>query len=67
MNPCSAGSPDGPQAFHATIVPQVGGIGIFLDVLAAVGLLWLREPEIASSATLLMLYALPACRPAGRR
>lgn len=50
----------GPQKFHATPVPRVGGIGIFLGVAVAVGLLWLRQPEIALQATLLVLCALPA-------
>lgn len=50
----------GPQKFHATPVPRVGGIGIFLGVVVAVSLLWLRQPEIAMQAMLLMLCALPA-------
>jgi UDP-N-acetylmuramyl pentapeptide phosphotransferase/UDP-N-acetylglucosamine-1-phosphate transferase len=50
----------GPQKFHATPVPRVGGIGIFLGVAVAVCVLWLRQPDIAWQATLLMLCALPA-------
>lgn len=50
----------GPQKFHSAPVPRVGGIGIFLGVLAGVGVLWLREPSVAAAASLLMLCALPA-------
>ena len=50
----------GPQKFHSTPVPRVGGIGIFAGVVAAVGLMALRQPSIALSATLLMLCAIPA-------
>jgi len=50
----------GPQKFHGAPVPRVGGIGIFAGVLAGVGLLWLRQPSIAGTATLLMLCAIPA-------
>ena len=50
----------GPQKFHFTPVPRVGGIGIFAGVVVAVGLMALRQPSIALSATLLMLCAIPA-------
>ena len=50
----------GPQKFHSAPVPRVGGLGIFAGVLAAVGLSWLRQPDIAFSATLLMFCAMPA-------
>ena len=50
----------GPQKFHVAPVPRVGGVGIFLGVSLAVGLLWLRQPAIAGQASLLMLCALPA-------
>ena len=50
----------GPQKFHSAPVPRVGGIGIFAGVLVAVAVLWLRQPDIALSATLLMACAIPA-------
>ncbi len=50
----------GPQKFHAAPVPRVGGIGIFLGVVAAVIGLWLSQSDKALPATLLMLCALPA-------
>ena len=50
----------GPQKFHAAPVPRVGGIGIFAGVLVGIMLMWLRQPAIAWSATLLLLCALPA-------
>ena len=50
----------GPQKFHAAPVPRVGGIGIFAGVLAGIVLMWFRQPDIAWSATLLLICALPA-------
>lgn len=50
----------GPQKFHAAPVPRVGGIGIFVGVGVATGLLWLGDAVIARQAALLMLCALPA-------
>ena len=50
----------GPQKFHSAPVPRVGGIGIFLGLVAVVMALWLRQSDLALPATLLMLCALPA-------
>ena len=50
----------GPQKFHAVPVPRVGGIGIFAGVAVAVGLMVLRQPDIALSASLLIFCAIPA-------
>jgi len=50
----------GPQKFHAAPVPRVGGIGIFAGVLAAVGLMAFRQSDVAISAALMMLCAVPA-------
>jgi UDP-N-acetylmuramyl pentapeptide phosphotransferase/UDP-N-acetylglucosamine-1-phosphate transferase len=49
----------GPQKYHTRPVPRIGGLGIFLAILAALGLLALRFPEHARAAFLLMLSALP--------
>ena len=50
----------GPQKFHAVPVPRVGGVGIVAGVLVALGLLWWRQPELGSTALLLMVCAVPA-------
>ena len=50
----------GPQKFHAAPVPRVGGVGIFVGVLAASLALWWRAPHAAPTALLLMLCAVPA-------
>jgi UDP-N-acetylmuramyl pentapeptide phosphotransferase/UDP-N-acetylglucosamine-1-phosphate transferase len=50
----------GPQKFHSAPVPRVGGIGIFVGVLAGGGLLWFRFPDLGLPALLLLACALPA-------
>ncbi|MES2715821.1 MAG: glycosyltransferase [Pseudomonadota bacterium] len=50
----------GPQKFHVTPVPRVGGIGIVAGVLMGIVVLWWREPDIALTALLLMACASPA-------
>lgn len=50
----------GPQKFHSAPVPRVGGIGIFVGVLAGVSALWWRKPELAAPALMLVLCAVPA-------
>jgi UDP-N-acetylmuramyl pentapeptide phosphotransferase/UDP-N-acetylglucosamine-1-phosphate transferase len=50
----------GPQKFHAHPVPRIGGLGVFLGVVA--GTLWVHKLDSAQSITLwlLLLSALPA-------
>jgi UDP-N-acetylmuramyl pentapeptide phosphotransferase/UDP-N-acetylglucosamine-1-phosphate transferase len=43
----------GPQKFHARPVPRVGGIGIYVGVLAGLLSLWWFEPALVPSALLL--------------
>lgn len=50
----------GPQKFHAAPVPRVGGIGIYLGVLAGLAVTWWQHPEVGVSAVLLMVCGLPA-------
>jgi UDP-N-acetylmuramyl pentapeptide phosphotransferase/UDP-N-acetylglucosamine-1-phosphate transferase len=50
----------GPQKFHTAPVPRVGGIAIVLGVLGGMGLLSFRQPDLAATAAVLMLCALPA-------
>jgi UDP-N-acetylmuramyl pentapeptide phosphotransferase/UDP-N-acetylglucosamine-1-phosphate transferase len=50
-----------PQKFHAVPVPRIGGLGIVLGILAAIGgLAWQRGAEPAAWALLLLACALPA-------
>lgn len=50
----------GPQKFHASPVPRVGGVGIFLGLIAATVLFSLIKPEYAKSAAWLLLCGSPA-------
>ncbi len=50
----------GPQKFHTVPVPRVGGIAIVLGVLGGLAVLWVRLPQTAAVAALLMVCALPA-------
>lgn len=50
----------GPQKFHAAPVPRVGGVGIFLGVVAAVGLLIWQTPHLGWHAALVLACAIPA-------
>ena len=49
----------GPQKFHATPVPRVGGLGIIVGILAAEAALGYYDPETARLFGLLLLCALP--------
>jgi UDP-N-acetylmuramyl pentapeptide phosphotransferase/UDP-N-acetylglucosamine-1-phosphate transferase len=50
-----------PQKMHATPVPRIGGVGVFLGLLAAGGLhFWTSGPSQGVFAMLLMACALPA-------
>ena len=51
---------DGVQKFHATPVPRVGGVGVYLGVLGGLlAKLWIDDP-VASSNLILLACALPA-------
>ena len=50
----------GPQKFHATPVPRVGGVGILLGVAAGVAVIAWREPGSISWLALFLACALPA-------
>lgn len=43
----------GPQKFHVSPVPRVGGIGIFVGLLAALGLLAVEQPQARIGLALL--------------
>jgi UDP-N-acetylmuramyl pentapeptide phosphotransferase/UDP-N-acetylglucosamine-1-phosphate transferase len=50
----------GPQKFHSSPVPRVGGVGIFAGVAAAVALFYRLEPTLGLQAAMLLLCGLPA-------
>jgi len=50
----------GPQKFHAQAVPRVGGVGIVAGLLAALPVLWWRDPAAGALAAGLLLCGLPA-------
>jgi UDP-N-acetylmuramyl pentapeptide phosphotransferase/UDP-N-acetylglucosamine-1-phosphate transferase len=50
----------GPQKFHAHAVPRVGGVGIFLGMLAGVALLTWMAATFEPLALLLLACSLPA-------
>lgn len=50
----------GPQKFHLTPVPRIGGVGIFLAVVSASMLIWWLDRGRGQEAGLLLLCALPA-------
>lgn len=50
----------GPQKFHATPVPRIGGIGIVLGLVAAVSVLWLMRGADMLPGVLLLVCAAPA-------
>lgn len=50
----------GPQKIHARPVPRVGGLGIFVAVLASIGVMALQAPRQGFDALLLMVAAIPA-------
>ena len=51
---------DGVQKFHATPVPRIGGIGVYLGVLGGLLAKWWNEDPAAASNLLLIACALPA-------
>ncbi len=50
----------GPQKFHVTPVPRVGGLGIVAGVLVGISALWWSDAGVALQALLLMACAVPA-------
>lgn len=50
----------GPQKFHARAVPRIGGIGIFLGVVAGIGLASFKLPGGLPLAGTLLVCSLPA-------
>jgi UDP-N-acetylmuramyl pentapeptide phosphotransferase/UDP-N-acetylglucosamine-1-phosphate transferase len=50
----------GPQKFHATPVPRIGGVGIVLGIVAGVGALWFHVPGEARVAVVLLACGVPA-------
>lgn len=48
---------DGPQKFHDTPVPRIGGVGIALGLVAAVFLAWLRDQQGMSDMLMLLVAA----------
>ena len=50
----------GPQKFHASPVPRIGGVGIVLGLLVAAAMLWITDHASARSGLLLLLCGVPA-------
>lgn len=54
------GYQSGPQKFHTSPVPRVGGVGVFAGLWAAAGSAWLAGWADAAMALLLLVSAVPA-------
>ncbi len=50
----------GPQKFHVTMVPRVGGLGIVAGLVAATCLMWWQRPPLGAEAASLLLCGAPA-------
>ncbi|WP_280154603.1 glycosyltransferase [Piscinibacter sp. XHJ-5] len=50
----------GPQKFHATPVPRIGGVGIVIGLVASLGLLWLLRGREMLPGVMLLICAAPA-------
>lgn len=50
----------GPQKFHAHPVPRVGGVGIYLGLLAGAAVMWWGTPGAEATALVLLGCGLPA-------
>jgi UDP-N-acetylmuramyl pentapeptide phosphotransferase/UDP-N-acetylglucosamine-1-phosphate transferase len=50
----------GPQKFHAAPVPRVGGLGIFVALIAGCVMVALRDRETGTAALVLLACGLPA-------
>lgn len=50
---------DGPQKFHTSSTPRIGGLGIFIGLLVPLGTLLFRNDDLAISCFYLMLASLP--------
>ena len=51
---------DGVQKFHATPVPRVGGVGVYLGILVGLIAKWWDDDPVAASNLILLACALPA-------
>lgn len=51
---------DGVQKFHANPVPRVGGLGLVVGLLAALGFRYFENREVGAFGLLLLLSAMPA-------
>ena len=51
---------DGVQKFHATPVPRVGGVGVFLGLLGGLLAKWWGDDPVATPNLILLACALPA-------
>lgn len=52
---------DGVQKFHATPVPRVGGLGVYLGVLGGLLAKWWVDDPVATPILVLLACSLPAC------
>jgi UDP-N-acetylmuramyl pentapeptide phosphotransferase/UDP-N-acetylglucosamine-1-phosphate transferase len=50
----------GPQKFHSTPVPRVGGIGIVAGLALAMAAMWWRDPDVTEMLGVLLLCGAPA-------
>lgn len=50
----------GPQKFHTRPVPRIGGVGIFIALLAGCVLAQIRVPDVAPMLWMLIVTAMPA-------
>src|SRR5574343_1989585 len=51
---------DGVQKFHASPVPRVGGLGLVIGLLGALGFRYFQNREVGSFGLLLLMSAIPA-------
>ena len=51
---------EGVQKFHATPVPRIGGIGVYLGILVGLLAKWWTDDPVAASNLILIACALPA-------
>ena len=51
---------DGVQKFHASPVPRVGGLGLVIGLLGALGVRFIQHQEVGGFGLLLLLSAAPA-------
>lgn len=51
---------DGVQKFHASPVPRVGGLGLVIGLVGALGVRYFQNQEVGSFGLLLLVSAIPA-------